>query len=264
MPKKKTDWEKIINEFNLKCNFPHCVGAIDGKHITIKCPKNSGSLYYNYKNQFSVVLLALVDDNYIHMYRSYGSSSDGGIFGKSALYSAIEENKLDLPENSIIIEDEAFPLKEYLMKPCPRRPNQSITECVFNYRLCRARRISENGFGILTNRFRIFLRAIDLEPEKVVKIVKTCCALHNWIRKTAKSNYRLTPDVEDTENAKIILGTWRPQHHSQALINMAPTNTRNFNNAARQKRSHYFMGEGEVEWQYMMLNLQVTGGAGDN
>lgn len=76
------------------------MGTTDGKHIVIKCPKqHSGLLYFNYRNHFSIVLLALVDDDYNFTsidVGSYDSSSDGGIFGKSALNTAILQNKLDL------------------------------------------------------------------------------------------------------------------------------------------------------------------------
>ena len=41
----------------------HVVGAIDGKHVTIKCPKETGTLYHNYKNKgfFSLCLLPICD-----------------------------------------------------------------------------------------------------------------------------------------------------------------------------------------------------------
>lgn len=45
----KNDWLKVSNEFNAKWNFPNCLGAIDGKHIPIKCPQNAGSLFFNYQ-----------------------------------------------------------------------------------------------------------------------------------------------------------------------------------------------------------------------
>lgn len=48
-----TDWLEVANQFNAKWNLPNCVGAIDGKHIAIRCPKNAGSLFYNYKVSYS-------------------------------------------------------------------------------------------------------------------------------------------------------------------------------------------------------------------
>lgn len=46
------EWEQIASGFNKKANFPHCVGAVDGKHIRLKKPINSGSMYINYKDFF--------------------------------------------------------------------------------------------------------------------------------------------------------------------------------------------------------------------
>lgn len=45
----KENFLEISNKFNAIWNFPNTLGAIDGKHCTIKCPKKSGTLFYNYK-----------------------------------------------------------------------------------------------------------------------------------------------------------------------------------------------------------------------
>lgn len=69
------------------------------------------------------MLLALVDRNYNFTcidIGSYGSQSDAGIFAKSKLMKAIETKQLKIPENSMIVGDDTFPLKTYLMKPYPR------------------------------------------------------------------------------------------------------------------------------------------------
>jgi len=57
------DWLEISNIYYVKTNFPNCLGAIDGKHIRCKNPSNSGSLFFNYKKYFSVVLMAVADAN---------------------------------------------------------------------------------------------------------------------------------------------------------------------------------------------------------
>ena len=61
---KRDDWIRIEKGFNNRWNFPNCVGALDGKHIVLQSPAKSGSLYFNYKGTFSLVLMALVDHEY--------------------------------------------------------------------------------------------------------------------------------------------------------------------------------------------------------
>ncbi|KAL4126391.1 hypothetical protein QTP88_010613 [Uroleucon formosanum] len=89
--------------------------------------------------------MAVVDHNYCFRYvdiGSYGRNADGGVFQNCSLYPYLENNLL-LSENGILVGDDAFPLKPYLLKPYKRTP--TIREKIFNYRLSRARQIVENG-----------------------------------------------------------------------------------------------------------------------
>jgi hypothetical protein len=94
-----------VEEFYSLCQFSNCIGAIEGKHTEIQEPHNSGSLFFNYKKTFSVVLLALVDANYKFTnidVGGYGKSS--GLFTRSILGKSLETNMLNInsepPPNS--------------------------------------------------------------------------------------------------------------------------------------------------------------------
>ena len=87
-PSTPEEWKQVAQVFSDKWNFHHTCGAIDGKHVAIKCPPNGGTLYFNYKKFYSIVLMALVDANYRFLYVSLGangSASDGGVFKECSL-----------------------------------------------------------------------------------------------------------------------------------------------------------------------------------
>lgn len=122
-------------------------GAIDGKHVRIKAPGNSGSLYYNYKQYFSMVLLAVADARsrivYFH-FGSYGHESDAGIFDRCDFAERMRQGHLNLPPpaklpNSekvtqhFFVGDGAFPLSTTLMKPFPFR-DMTNHQRIYNYR----------------------------------------------------------------------------------------------------------------------------------
>lgn len=82
----EANWGKICDQFNEKWNIPNCLGAVDGKHISIFAPRNTGSQYFNYKGHFSIVLMAVVDASYKYIaidVGAYGGNSDGGIFANN-------------------------------------------------------------------------------------------------------------------------------------------------------------------------------------
>jgi hypothetical protein len=93
IPSTVEGWLKIAEEFDEKWNFPHCLGALDGKHVILQATFNSGSDYFSYKRQFSIVLLAVVNAsyNFVHDVGCRGRISDGGVFKNSTLYNTIEK-----------------------------------------------------------------------------------------------------------------------------------------------------------------------------
>nr|CAI5845236.1 unnamed protein product [Callosobruchus analis] len=48
----ETVWRDVANGFMTRTNFPHCVGAIDGKQVRVVKPRRSGSLFYITKTTF--------------------------------------------------------------------------------------------------------------------------------------------------------------------------------------------------------------------
>ena len=56
-----------MDGFNSKWGFPQCVGAIDETHILIIAPKLNALDYYNRKGHHSVILQAMVSNNYTFM-----------------------------------------------------------------------------------------------------------------------------------------------------------------------------------------------------
>ena len=80
----------------------------------------------------------------------------------------------------IILGDEAYLLKIYLMKPFARK-DLSCEERVFNYRLSRARRCIECAFGILVAKWRLLNKAVELNISKAEGTVRCICLLQNII-----------------------------------------------------------------------------------
>ncbi len=120
-----------------------------------------------------------------------GRNSDGGVFANSKMADAFNDGTLGIPAHEIIENtnqafpyalegDEAFPLKENLMKPYPREVI-GIKERIYDYRLSRARRIIESTFSIASTRFRIFRRPIVARVDVVTDITKAVVAQHNYL-----------------------------------------------------------------------------------
>ena len=210
----KEQWMDIERKFSVRWQFSNCLGAIDGKHMQIRAPPLSSTIFYNYKGTYSIVLLAIVDAEYRFTYvdvGQYGSNSDSAVFRHSNMGIRFNTDDLNIPPPKkldfvpdghrlatpipyCIVGDEAFPLQANLMRPFPRgqRVNRMPYEQqVFNYRLSRARRIVENAFGILAQRWRLYDRRMALLDHNCVTVVKASCVLHNFLTKPSVDIHQL-------------------------------------------------------------------------
>uniref|UniRef100_A0A3B3D4H0 DDE Tnp4 domain-containing protein n=1 Tax=Oryzias melastigma TaxID=30732 RepID=A0A3B3D4H0_ORYME len=208
-------WRDSAAAFWSRCNFPNCIGAIDGQHINITAPPKSGSQFFNYKKTFSLVLLALVDANYCFIsiqVGDYGRASDGGVYSGSDLGIGMENKTLHVPADCplpgedqggpvpyAMVGDAAFPLKTYLMRPFPGQ-RLGRWQKVFNYRLSRARMVVECAFGILAARWRVLYTRITMAPENVDAVVMAVCILHNYLLNPVESQILLEEAEERGEH----------------------------------------------------------------
>ena len=81
-PSSEEAWKNVSESFEQGWNFPNALDAIDGKHVIIKAPPKSSSLYFNYKKTFSIVLMAVCDAKYkftVVEIGDTGRQSDGSI-----------------------------------------------------------------------------------------------------------------------------------------------------------------------------------------
>lgn len=243
----KEKWYEISSIFQKNSKFPHCLGALDGKHIRLIQPEHSGSMYYNYKNYFSLVLMALADANYCFVWvdiGAHGKNSDSGIFKNSSLYKKLTERSLDLPEPKamliqnrptvlpyVIVADEAFGMMENLMRPYGGR-SLSYAKKIFNNRLTLARRYVECTFGIMCNKWRILHRPLDVNIGFAEKIVKAICTLHNYVRMRDGYNYEDTLYTPPLENLA--------SHYTGRAVRQADN--------VRVHLTNYFINEGKIDW----------------
>lgn len=93
----------------------------------------------------------------------------------------------------------------------------------------------ECTFGILSNKWRILHRPIDVKVDFAVDIVKSCCVLHNFVRDRDGFSFDDTLAINGFEQNDV--------------FDNSGTN-RNINRF-RDALSYYFMSdEGQLPWQF--------------
>ncbi|GFY21264.1 protein ALP1-like [Trichonephila clavipes] len=215
--------------------------------------------------QFRIAQNTISDANLKFLYVDVGINgrvSDGGVWGKSKLRQAITNGDMNIPEAAtlpgsasklpfVIVADDAFPLMPNIMKPYPGS-NLSKECLVFNYRLSRARRVSENAFGILAARFRVFDTAILTSVPNTKLIVLAACSLHNFLTNRSKNTYipEDCAEREDILNGVLIEGNWRQNTNQLISCQMISSRGSNYAKDVRDRFCNFFNSEGDdVPWQ---------------
>ncbi|XP_071040057.1 uncharacterized protein [Parasteatoda tepidariorum] len=269
-PPNEEEWAKIAEGFEKYTDFPNCVGALDGKHVVIQAPANSGSLYYNHKGSYSMVLMAVCDATYCYTYvdiGAYGKQGDSTIFSDSAFGKAVLDGSLNLPADKclnggttpmplVFVADEAFPLKKHIMRPYPGK-GLTPSRAAFNYRLSRARRMIENTFGITSSRWRILRQPILAGTKTVENIVKAIVCLHNFVSRNERNStvfqkYYVPANFADTEvDGNVIPGKWRKECVTGAWDAVGSISTNSYANKVRDIREGFedFFTKNKLSWQ---------------
>jgi len=213
-------------------------------------------------------MLAVVDADYKFLWvdiGSRGASSDAQIYNNSELKECMDDNSIGFPDaeelpNDVgdkvpyfLVGDDAFALRENMMKPFSRR-GLNMDERIFNYRLSRCRRIVENAFGILANRWQINLNIMGHEPKTCRLLVTVCIILHNFLRVKYPRQQNRQLDSEDVDH-NIIPGEWRRGRNMTDIDRVVAPNSGS--KKAKKQRlllKHYLNSPaGTVPWQNKMI-----------
>ncbi|XP_067206926.1 uncharacterized protein [Linepithema humile] len=238
------EWKSYAEGFWNRWNVPNCVGAVDGKHITLQCPRNSGNV------------------------GAYGGNSDGGIFSESLIGENLKNKTLNLPKGTFklpnsqdctptfLLADDAFSLSTTIMKPYTGR-NLDKKQKICNYRFSRARRTVESAFGIFSNRWRIFRNSICMLPETADKITTASLCLHNFImieeERCKQKLYSTNQSLKNNENEQEI--RWMSLSE-----NLDFDETVSSASKQRDTLCKYFISPaGEVPWQYDYVQRGIYG-----
>lgn len=118
---------------------------------------------------------------------SCGRESDNTIFENSKLYNLLENGESELPNPQLFpgttdvtmpfafVGDEAFSLSDFVMRPYTGN-FLFYNKRIFNYRLCRERRMFIRNAD---KQMEVFHRAMDVNKDLAIAIIKCCCVLHN-------------------------------------------------------------------------------------
>ena len=126
----------------------------------------------------------------------------------------------------------------------------------FHYRFFRKRKITENAFGILVNRFRVLSVPNDLNENNVPIVVLVSLSLHNLLRERSRDTYTppgFTGKMQMDGN--ICNGTWSDESNWEFLCPLETTKQNGYCKNAEEIRTtfNYYLCGSYIPWQWRVL-----------
>lgn len=278
MPTEEKEWLDIADTFERKWNFSHCAGAFSARHIAIDEPLNNGTIFLNHKGFHSILLIAVVNANYEFMYFDVGMN--GGcdkyyMYTATSFFEVMIDDNMNLPKDSLLpgtdvsvpyvfVADTDYVI-ENIMRPYSLE-NITYEEKIFNYRFSRAKRVADNAFGVLFERFGVLHKNIYINERDLNSVGVACCALHNYLAKTNEEYIpRESLDIEDEVNQRFQTASWRLKREegvdwedTHPLLSV-PKGLEEFPDTkgklVREKFMKYFNNENKLPFQEQMANV---------
>lgn len=160
----------------------------------------------------------------------------------------------------VVLADDAFALKPYILKPFPGR-SLSVIKRLANYRISRGRRTIENAYGIMSTRYRLLFTSILFDAEKTKHITKAICALHNFHMMRLDPTYAPRADLVNTQTGEIVEGAWHDETDTAFGVGLRRRNLdqdrdRQLNAIdVRNEFMAFFTEEGQVPWQLQNIGM---------
>lgn len=189
-PPQPQDMRRLADEYHHRWRFPNCVGAIGGKYIALnRNKKHKTKLYWRRKlNKSSLVLNAVADAEFrflavdVIVVRGEPDYTFGGVFTYLGC-NVLPDSNVKLP--LVLIGNQAFPLKKNLLRPFPPRATLICErKANFNKRLESARMTIDCAFEIMTEKWEILKRTLEVNVDFAIITVKVACLLNNVIKDT--------------------------------------------------------------------------------
>jgi hypothetical protein len=182
---------RIANDSKYFPFFEHCIGALDGTHISAVVSPDMHGVFRNRKQVISQNVLGVVNFELMFQYALVGwegTAHDGRVFD-----DAMSNKGLPIIEGKYYLGDAGYALSRYCLTPYRgvryhlkewargnERPMNK--EELFNLRHASLRNAIERSFGVLKKRFPLLINMHSYDFPFQCDLVLCAIMIHNFIR----------------------------------------------------------------------------------